>query len=140
MEKTWCSHGRLRLCRSFWLGVLIFTKEIEKLIPKNQIGLYRDDGLAAVTASWSQMDRIWKEVTKTFLDESLKIADNMKIKTTNFLDVNLNLETEEYKPFRKDNNKPNYINIRSCHPTCIKGIGHHLVFHLLQMSILQPTF
>ena len=39
---------------------------------------------------------------------------------TNFLDVNLNLETEEYKPFRKDNSKPNYINIRSCHPTCIK--------------------
>ena len=101
------------------VGLYLLNK-IEKIIPQNQVGLYRDDGLAAVSASGPQMDRIRKEVTKTFLDESLKITVNMNIKTTNFLDVNLNLETEEYKPFRKDNNKPNYINIRSCHPPCIK--------------------
>ena len=101
------------------VGLYLLNK-LETIIPQNHVGLYRDDGLAVLSASGPQMDRIRKEVIKIFSNENLKITVNMNIKTTNFLDVNLNLETEEYKPFRKDNNKPNYINIRSCHPPNIK--------------------
>ena len=40
--------------------------------------------------------------------------------TANFLDVTFNLEDESYKPFRKDNEVPLYINIKSNHPPHIK--------------------
>ena len=63
------------------------------------------DGSTVVWASGKQMDRIRKEIIQFFLYKSLKITVDMKIETTNILHVNLNLVTEEYKTFIKDDNQ-----------------------------------
>ena len=41
------------------------------------------------------------------------------MKSVDFLDVNLNLETGTYKPFMKPNDKPTYVHAQSNHPPCI---------------------
>ena len=63
------------------------------------------DGSTVVWASGKQMDRIRKEIIQFFLYKSLKITVDMKIETTNILHVNINLVTEEYKTFIKDDNQ-----------------------------------
>ena len=39
---------------------------------------------------------------------------------TDFLDVSFDLQSKSYKPFRKPQETPLYINVRSNHPICIK--------------------
>ena len=40
-------------------------------------------------------------------------------KGVDYLDIALNLEDGSYKPYRKDNSVPKYINVGSNHPKCI---------------------
>jgi hypothetical protein len=101
------------------VGLYILNK-IEAVIPQEHVGLYRDDGLAVVQGSGPQIDRIRKKIIQVFAKEGLKITVEANIKTTNFLDVNLNLDLDSFKPYRKPNDKPNYINVKSNHPPCIK--------------------
>ena len=89
---------------------------LEDLIPKDQMGLYRDDGLAVVEMPGPEVERLRKKVIKLFSNQNLKITTDANIKVTDFLDVVFNLDTDSYKPFRKDNNLPSYINCSSNHP------------------------
>ena len=41
----------------------------------------------------------------------------MNTKIVNFLDITLDLETEEYKPYMKENDHPVYVDIQSNHPS-----------------------
>ena len=87
---------------------------------KNNIGLYRDDGLAILkNVTGSQAERIKKDITKTFRSLDLKITIETNIKIANFLDVTLNLSNGKYQPFRKPNDHPLYINTKSNHPPVI---------------------
>ena len=51
------------------------------------IGLYRDDGLAAFNAKPREMERIKKEICKVFRDNGLKITVEANTTKVNFLDV-----------------------------------------------------
>ena len=51
--------------------------------------------------------------------EGLEIVATPSTLTTDFLDVELNLSTREYKPYRKPNDNPIYINSKSNHPNMI---------------------
>ena len=85
------------------------------------IGLYRDDGLAAVyNLSGPAIDRLKKDITKIFQTHGLSIITETNLIQTDFLDVTFNLETEKFWPYRKPGNQPLYINIRSNHPPNIK--------------------
>ena len=101
------------------VGLYILNK-LEAVIPQDNIGLYRDDGLAVVQCSGPEIERLRKRVIQIFTNEGLKITVEANIKTTNFLDVNLDLNSGSFKPYRKPNDKPIYINVKSNHPTCIK--------------------
>ena len=101
------------------VGLYLLNK-LEAVFPQENVGLYRDDGLAVLSVSGPQIDRIRKQVINIFGQEGLKITVTTNIKTTNFLDVNLDLESGNFKPYRKPNDKPNYINIKSCHPPSTK--------------------
>ena len=101
------------------VGLYILSK-LEKVIPKDQIGLYRDDGLAVVHGSGPQLEKLRKNVFSLFKKLGLKVTIETNIKRCDFLDVYLDLESEVYKPFRKDNKKPVYIHKCSNHPTSIK--------------------
>ena len=84
------------------------------------MGLYRDDGLAVIQGSGPQLERMRKNVFKLFHDINLKVTIETNTKSTNFLDVTFNLMENMYKPYRKDNDKPIYINRLSNHPPIIK--------------------
>ena len=69
---------------------------IQKCI--NNIGLYRDDGLA-----------IFKNTTGSQ-------AFQRNLKSFDYLDITLNLTKGLFQPYRKPNDEPLYINTKSNHP------------------------
>ena len=85
------------------------------------IGLYGDDGLAAVyNLSGPAIDRLKKDITKIFQTHGLSIITETNLIQTDFLDVTFNLETEKFWPYRKPGDQPLYTNIRSNHFPNIK--------------------
>ena len=69
----------------------------------DQVGLYRDDCLAVISGSARVIE---DRVRKMFRKEGLEIVAAPSALTTDFLDVELNLSTREYKPYRKPNDNP----------------------------------
>ena len=53
---------------------------------------------------------------KIFNLQGLKIAIEANIKSVNFLDINLDLNSGVYKPFMKPNDTPLYVHKLSNHP------------------------
>ena len=84
------------------------------------IGLYRDDGLGVLhNLNACASDRKRKDITEAFKSLGLKITKEANLKTVNFLDVTPDLSNESYKPYRKPNDNPLYINASSNHPPSI---------------------
>ena len=68
------------------------------IFQKDQVGLYRDDGLAHIPEKGSKRD-LNKRVRKVFSEIGLEITTDFGLKSTDFLDVDFNLEKDEYSPF-----------------------------------------
>ena len=115
---------------------------INKKLDVASVGLYRDDGLAVVRSfSGSKADRMRKDLTKIFQTCGLKITVETNLKTVNFLDVNLNMDTGLYKPYRKPNDEPVYINRLSNHPpTILRNIPQAIARRISDLSSDQETF
>ena len=78
---------------------------------KNEVGLYRDDGLAICKATPKKLKKPSKKSAN-----GLKITIEANKKVVNFLDVTFNLTNGSYKPFMKPNNKLSYVHQQSNHP------------------------
>ena len=101
------------------IGLYLLDK-LSNLIGKDQIGLYRDDGLAVIyNQNGPQLDRLRKDIIALFKAEGLSITIEATLSVTEFLDVTLDLNTGKYYPFRKPNDTPIYINASSNHPPSI---------------------
>ena len=101
------------------VGTFALTKLSEQY-KKEDMGLYRDDGLAVIRgASGPQTERIKKSIVSKFKELGLKVAIQSNLKTCNFLDLTLCLNNGRHYPFRKDNDTPLYINRSSNHPPAI---------------------
>ena len=83
------------------------------------IGLYRDDGLAALNRTPQEIERIKKDLCKTFRDNDLKITVEANKTTVNFLDVTLDLKSGKHRPYSKPGNIPLYVHNKSDHPPSI---------------------
>ena len=106
------------LCDLVGLYVLNRLKSIYKT---NEIGLYRDDGLAVIERKSNQsLENIKKKTIKLFNDIGFKITIDVGTTVCNFLDTTLNLTNNIYKPYRKENSEVRYINNKSNHPKVIK--------------------
>ena len=91
---------------------------------KNNVGLYRDDGLVLLrNASGPQSERTRKDITREFKKQGLNISISPNLKICNFLDVSLNLTDGSCYPYRKPNNETLYIDTNSNHP-------HTIIKHL----------
>ena len=67
---------------------------------KNDIGLYRNDGLAIFkNISGPKLEKIKKDIQKLFKENQLDIVIQCNMKTVNYLDVTLNLENSTYHPY-----------------------------------------
>ena len=88
------------------VGLFILHKLKTKFNNKN-IGLYRDDGLAAFRNMGPRTaDNIRKKFQQIFDEVDLKITVQANLKIVNFLDITLNLTTEKFCPYRKPDNPP----------------------------------
>ncbi len=97
------------------VGLYLLSK-IKGIIPHTQVGLYRDDGLAVIPRANGPLleKKLKKRLYKGFnKDENLRVVVKTNMSRTNFLDIHLNLHTGEYRPFRKENNVPQYIHVES---------------------------
>ena len=68
---------------------------------KNQIGLYRDDGLAVCKATPKEIEKTKQEVSNVFKSNGLKITIDANKKIVNFLDVTFDLANGNYKPYTR---------------------------------------
>ena len=99
---------------------LFLLFNIEQLIPQEDVGLYRDDGLAVVELPGPEIERLRKQIVQIFTNHGLKITTQVNITTTDFLDVLLDLRTGLHRPFRKTNSNLLYVHKDSNHSTHVK--------------------
>ena len=101
------------------IGLFLLDNFSEKY-GKNNVGLYRDDGLVLLkNASGPQSERTRKDITREFKRQGLIISISANLKICNFLDVTLILTDGSYYPYRKPNNRTLYIDTNSNHPPTI---------------------
>ena len=87
------------------------------------IGLYRDDGLAAFNGTPQEIEKIKKGICNVFCDNDLKITVEANTTKVNSLDVTLDLTSGKYYPYTKEGNIPLYVHTKSNHPpTILKNI------------------
>ena len=91
--------------------------KISEKYDKNDISLYRDDGLAVFkNISGPKSECIKKNFQSLFKKYGLEIIIECNKKVVDFLDVTFNLKDGTYKPYQKPDNKISYINVQSNHP------------------------
>ena len=114
---TMGSYDGGELCELVGLYLLdLLTKEFGK----QNIGLYRDDGLSCFeNISGPDSEKIKKKLFKIFKCNGLSITVECNLIVTDFLDVTFDLKSATYYPYRKPNNELLYINKHSNHPPSI---------------------
>ena len=106
------SYDGAEICEFVGLYILSLLWKVYGI---QNVGLYRDDGLACLhKISGPASDKIRKDMIRTFRQNfSLEITITTNLKTVNFLDVTFNLCTGKYQPFNKPNDAHTYINVNS---------------------------
>ena len=75
---------------------LYLLNQLKDLIPIENAGLYRDDGLAFIRSrSGRLLDRYRKDIIELFRREGLSITCETNLSVTDYLDVIFNMETGE---------------------------------------------
>ena len=92
------SYGGAETCEL--IGIYMLSLIVPKF--KDEVGFYRDDGIAVCKATPRQ--KIKQEVSNAFKSNGLKITINANKKAVNVLDVTFDLTTGSYKPYTKPNN------------------------------------
>ena len=101
------SNTRAKVCE---LVGLFMLNLIAPLVSKNNVGLYRDDGLAILeNASGLESECIKKKIIKVFQQYGLNISADTNLVQIDFLHVMFNLKLGKYWPYRKPNDHPLYI-------------------------------
>ena len=111
------AYNQADICELVGLFLLnIFANKFDK----NSVGLYRGNGLALFKNINDHLaDKIGKEFHQTFKENRLSLEIECNLKTVNYLDITLDLNTGTYKPYRKPNDEILYIHAKSNHPANI---------------------
>ena len=106
--------GRFDSAETCEIVRLYLLDKLSNLLGKENVGLYRDDGLAAINScSGPVLHRIRKNIIALFKKEGLNITIETNLARSNFLDVTFNLVTEKHLSYCKPNSDPLYINAKS---------------------------
>ena len=96
---------------------LLMLNNLSTVFTTGNYGLYRDDGLAVVNVRAAcNQSKIEQQVRKILKDIGFKITVESGLKSTEFLDVTLNLTRDSYYPYTKPGSKPTYVHAQSNHP------------------------
>ena len=98
---------------------LFMLNILAQVMPKENFGLYRDDGLCVVEGGGPEVERLRKKIVKLFKDHNLKITTESNSNVVQFLDVVMDLTSATFKPFTKPNAIIRYVSSMSNHPPCI---------------------
>ncbi|PIK40481.1 hypothetical protein BSL78_22671 [Apostichopus japonicus] len=113
-DVTMGSHDGAEVCEL--VGLFILHNLKQHLNPAD-VGLYRDDGLAALrTRSGRLADMKRKEVTQLFNKFGLKVTIETNLQVVNYLDITMNLANGSFAPYRKPGDNPLFIHSHSDHP------------------------
>ena len=113
------SYDGAEVCELVGIYLLFLMKEN---FPTLDFGLYRDDGLGCYkNMPGPKMNKLKKDIFKLFKDQNLNITLDMNLIQVDFLDVSLNIQTNKFWPFKKQNSETIYINKHSNHPNYIKS-------------------
>ena len=83
---------------------LYLLHNLQNIIPNHEIGLYRDDGLAAIgNTNGPEMERIRKKIFNYFKQEGLKVSIKTNLTQVDYLDVTLDLISNSFRPYTKPN-------------------------------------
>ena len=116
-DVTMGSYDGAELCELVGLYHLdLLTEEFGK----QNIGLYRDDGLSCFeNISGPDAEKIKRKLFKFFKSNELSITIECNLIVTDFLDVTFDLKSATYYPHSKPNNELLYIDKHSNHPPSI---------------------
>ena len=123
------------------VGIFILY-QLSRIYNKNDIGLYRDDGLAVFrNTSGPQAEKIKKHFQSIFRKNNLSIIVKCNLKIVDYLDVTLNLSDGSYKPFHKLKSEITYIHRESNHlPSIIKQLSLSVESRLSKLSSDENVF
>ena len=100
-----------------WAGRTYILNKLKNVTNKENVGLYRDDGLGIFqNIPKTKIERKKKQIAKLFKTGGFSIILKCNSKSVDFLNATIDLVIDIYKPFRKPNNKPLYVNKCSNHP------------------------
>ena len=108
---------------------------------KDEVGLYRDDGLAVCKATPKEIEKTKKEVCNVFKSKGLKITIDANKNMVHFFDVTFDLTDGSYKPYMRSNNKLLYVHQQSNHPPALlKNIPLNINKRLTNISSSNEVF
>ena len=93
------------------LGILCFLP-IQSIRIQKRLGVVKNK-------SGPETEKIKKNIQKIFKENKLDIVIKCNMKLVNYLDVTLNLNNSNYKPYHKPDNEILYIHKDSNHPLSI---------------------
>ena len=105
------------------VGVYILP-HLETIINKNEMGLYRDDGLLiSRIANDQKTNKTRKNIIEIFKNIVFKIDIATNLKEVHFLDATFNLTNGTFRAYKKSNEKLLYIHPLSNHtPKTLKQL------------------
>ena len=123
------------------VGIYMLSQIIH-IIDNTDVGLYRDDGLAVMrNIGKPEVERRKKRIIKVFNDNGLSITIQAHLQVVQYLDVEFSLREGLYRPYRKPNSDPLYINCSSNHPPLvIKQIPDSISRRLSDISSSEQIF
>ena len=120
---------------------LFMLDNLSKHFDKECIGLYRDDGLSALNLTGRRAEKARQTITQIFKECGLRVTVDPLQRRTDFLDVNLDLDTGKYWPYRKPNSELLYINAQSNHPPSIlKQLPEAITHRITSLSCDAEEF
>ena len=114
------TQGGLDSCQVCELVGLYLLQEMKTNFPMLNFGLYRDDGLAChKRIPGPTLEKHKKDIIHLFHENDLKITIETGMKSVDFLDITLDLNKGNYKPYKKTTMNSsmsikNQITLRQC--------------------------
>ena len=123
------------------VGLYIQSK-LEKILPKLNFGLYRDDGLALLrNLNGQETDKVRKNIIRVFKDIGFSSEIETNLKEADSLDVSLNQRNGTHQPYKKPNDRLLYLHSLSSDPqNIIKLIANSIQERPSKNSSNEDTF
>ena len=100
-----------------WISWFINFNKALRCLQRENVGLYRDDGLAIVKQiPGPELEIKRKKIIEIFKKHGWAITIKTNLFVVNFLDIQFNLLNGTFKPYWKPNNDPIYVHKDSNHP------------------------